>query len=239
MNEIQIVRKILASHQQAYAQAHCVEKRDVIESDNIAIGYASVELANILAALGRNGALAGDGAAPLVGPQTNLEQNTLIVDLLNELAKQVMQLRQELNMASAHQNLNIIDMGNRILALNELFSVLEHRTLNSDAVISALGRIEAVAIEAASTAVVTRLENRVQQHFDALAKGQEAADLHHHNEMTALQRAEARLYDMMLSVEMDTCRHVSLKIDEAAASIRAIAGSAARPAEVTKRKRPR
>lgn len=38
---------------------------------------------------GPSGALAGDGATPLVGPQTNLEQNTLIINLLNELAQRI------------------------------------------------------------------------------------------------------------------------------------------------------
>ncbi len=50
LNELDIVKLILSAHQTAYAQAHNTEGRNVIESDNIAIGYASVELANLLAA---------------------------------------------------------------------------------------------------------------------------------------------------------------------------------------------
>ena len=49
MNEIDIVRNVLSSYQQAYAKAHCTEGKGVIESDGIAIGYASVELAKLLA----------------------------------------------------------------------------------------------------------------------------------------------------------------------------------------------
>jgi hypothetical protein len=39
----------------AYAKAHNGEGKSVIESDNIAIGYASVELAKLLAASGPAG----------------------------------------------------------------------------------------------------------------------------------------------------------------------------------------
>ena len=48
-NEIDIVKKVLSAYQTAYAQAHCAERKTVIESDGIAIGYASVELAKLLA----------------------------------------------------------------------------------------------------------------------------------------------------------------------------------------------
>jgi hypothetical protein len=48
-NEIDIVKRILSAYQTAYAQAHCAERKTVIESDGIAIGYASVELAKLLA----------------------------------------------------------------------------------------------------------------------------------------------------------------------------------------------
>ena len=50
MSEIDLVRVVLSAYQQAYAKAHCEERRTVIESDGIAIGYASVELAKLLAA---------------------------------------------------------------------------------------------------------------------------------------------------------------------------------------------
>src|SRR6266576_1426275 len=50
LTEIDIVKRILSAHQTAYAQAHNTEGRNVIESDQIAIGYASVELAKLLAA---------------------------------------------------------------------------------------------------------------------------------------------------------------------------------------------
>ncbi len=48
--EIDIVKRILSAHQTAYAQTHNTEGRNVFESDQIAIGYASVELAKLLAA---------------------------------------------------------------------------------------------------------------------------------------------------------------------------------------------
>jgi len=47
-NEIDLVKAVLSAHQTAFAQAHNGEGRGVIESENIAIGYASVELAKIL-----------------------------------------------------------------------------------------------------------------------------------------------------------------------------------------------
>lgn len=137
MNEIQIVRKILAFHQQAYAQAHCVEKRGVIESDNIAIGYASVELANILAAPGRNGALAGDGAAPLVGPQTNLENFSALREQLNLICER-----------QAAQSELLSTCVSNLVAYNQRMVEIENN----------LGRVE----------------NRMCQHFDALALGQES-----------------------------------------------------------------
>lgn len=48
-NEIDLVRLVLSAHQTAYARFHNSEGRGVIESDTMAIGYASVELAKALA----------------------------------------------------------------------------------------------------------------------------------------------------------------------------------------------
>jgi hypothetical protein len=49
-NEIDLVRRVLSAHQNAYARFHNGEGRGVIEADDMAIGYASVELAKALAA---------------------------------------------------------------------------------------------------------------------------------------------------------------------------------------------
>lgn len=48
MNEIDLVNLVLSAHQTAYAKFHNGEGHDVIESDQLAIGYASVELAKAL-----------------------------------------------------------------------------------------------------------------------------------------------------------------------------------------------
>jgi len=49
-NEIDLVRKVLAYHQRAYAKFHCTEGRDPIEAEGMAIGETSVEIAKWLAA---------------------------------------------------------------------------------------------------------------------------------------------------------------------------------------------
>jgi hypothetical protein len=49
-SEIELVRSVLAWHQTAYARFHNGEGRGVIEANDMAIGYASVELAKALAA---------------------------------------------------------------------------------------------------------------------------------------------------------------------------------------------
>lgn len=46
--EIDLVRAVLCAHQTAYAKAHNGEGRSMMEAENIAIGYASVELAKLL-----------------------------------------------------------------------------------------------------------------------------------------------------------------------------------------------
>lgn len=46
--ELDLVRLVLSSYQTAYAKFHCDEGRGVIDSDQMAIGYASVELAKAL-----------------------------------------------------------------------------------------------------------------------------------------------------------------------------------------------
>ena len=49
MNAIELVKLVLSKHQMAYAKFHCTEGRKVIESHNMAIGYAAVELEKALA----------------------------------------------------------------------------------------------------------------------------------------------------------------------------------------------
>lgn len=63
-NEIEIVRRVLAWHQQAYARFHNTEGHDVIEADGMAIGWASVELAKLLTAQ-PEGAPGNGAAAPI------------------------------------------------------------------------------------------------------------------------------------------------------------------------------
>jgi len=50
LNGIEIVKRVLAWHQNAYAEFHSNRKHSVIEADNMAVGYAAVEVEKLLAA---------------------------------------------------------------------------------------------------------------------------------------------------------------------------------------------
>jgi hypothetical protein len=54
-NTIEIVRRVLAWHQNAYARFHNAEGHKVIEADSMAIGYTAVELEKWLTSFSPNG----------------------------------------------------------------------------------------------------------------------------------------------------------------------------------------